>query len=45
MAKKKKRKQEVEEKKFQLPIEVHGIIYIILAVLGFGPGKPLGLID
>ncbi|MBE6150910.1 MAG: DNA translocase FtsK [Firmicutes bacterium] len=44
MAKKKKRKQEQEEKKFQLPIEVHGIIYIILAILGFGPGKPLGLI-
>ena len=44
MAKKKKRKQEEEEKKFQLPIEVQGVLYIILAILGFGPGKPLGLI-
>lgn len=43
MAKKKKRKQE-EEKSFQLPIELQGIIFIILAILGFGPGKPLGLI-
>ena len=44
MAKKKKRKQEETEKGFHLPIEVQGIIFIILAVLGFGPGKPLGLI-
>ena len=41
MAKKKKRKQEVEEKKFQLPIEVQGIIFIILAVLAFLPGNGL----
>ena len=44
MAKRKKRKQETEEKNFQLPIEVQGVIYIVLAILGFGPGKPLGLI-
>jgi len=44
MAKKKKRKQETEETKFQLPIEIQGVIFIILAILGFGPGKPLGLI-
>lgn len=43
MAKKKKRKQE-DDKQFHLPIELQGIIYIVLAVLGFGPGKPLGLI-
>jgi len=44
MAKRKKRKQEIEEPKFQLPIEVQGVVFIVLAVLGFGPGKPLGLI-
>lgn len=44
MAKRKKRKQEIEEPKFQLPIEVQGVIFIVLAILGFGPGKPLGLI-
>ena len=41
MAKRKKRKQEIEEPKFQLPIEVHGVIYIILAVLAFLPGNGL----
>ena len=41
MAKRKKRKQEIEEPKFQLPIEVHGVIYIILAVLAFLPGHGL----
>ncbi len=41
MAKRKKRKQETEEKNFQLPIEVHGVIYIILAVLAFLPGNGL----
>ena len=43
MAKKKKRKHE-EEKSFQLPIEIQGIIFIILAILGFGLNKPLGLV-
>ncbi len=43
MAKKKRRKQS-EEKSMKLPVELQGIIYIVLAVLGFGPGKPLGLI-
>ncbi len=43
MAKKKKRKQE-DEIEFHIPIELQGVIYIILAILGFGPGKPLGLI-
>ena len=41
MAKRKKRKQEIEEPKFQLPIEVHGVVYIILAILAFLPGNGL----
>ena len=42
MAKKKKRKK--KEKSLEVRPEVYGVLLIILAILSFGPGKPLGYI-
>lgn len=43
MAKKKKRKDD-KKKKFEYSLELYGIFIIILSVMAFGPGKPLGYI-
>jgi len=43
MAKKKKRKEE-KKKKFEYSLELYGILLIILSIMAFGPGKPLGYI-
>ena len=42
MAKRKKRNE--EGSKFEYSAELYGLAYMILAVLGFGVGKPLGFI-
>ena len=41
MAKRKKRR---EEKKWQIPSELYGVCFILLAVLAVGIGSPLGLV-
>ena len=43
MAKKKSRKEE-KKKKFEYSLELYGIALIILSIMAFGPGKPLGYI-
>lgn len=43
MAKKKNRKEE-KKKKFEYSLELYGIALIILSIMAFGPGKPLGYI-
>ena len=43
MAKRKKRKEE-KSKKFPYMNELYGIIFILLAILGIGMNKPLGLV-
>ena len=43
MAKKKKRKDD-KKKKFESSLELYGILLIILSIMAFGPGKPLGYI-
>ena len=42
MARKKKKKEEVEIKKINIPMPVFGVIYILLGVLGIGTLSPLG---
>ncbi len=44
MAKRKKRRKKTEEKSLELRPEVYGVILILLSVLSFGAGKPLGFI-
>ncbi len=44
MTKRKKRRKKTEEKSLELRPEVYGVILILLSVLSFGAGKPLGFI-
>jgi hypothetical protein len=43
MAKRKKRKEE-KKNKFEYSIQLYGIVLIILSIMAFGAGKPLGYI-
>ncbi len=44
MAKRKKRRKKDNEKSLELRPEVYGVILILLSILSFGAGKPLGFI-
>ncbi|MBR4262093.1 MAG: DNA translocase FtsK [Bacilli bacterium] len=44
MARKKKKKEVIEEEKVKIPTPILGVVYILLGIFGIGTLKPLGIV-